>query len=76
MPQGGTVIWITGLPASGKSTLAARLRERLEALGRPAVVLDGDAVREALVPRPGYSAEERDAFYRTLAGLAALLALQ
>lgn len=76
MSQKGTVIWITGLPASGKSTLAARLRERLEALGRMAVVLDGDAVREALVPRPGYSAEERDAFYQTLASLAGLLARQ
>jgi adenylylsulfate kinase len=74
--QGGTVIWITGLPASGKSTLAARLRERIEALGRMAVLLDGDAVREALVPRPGYSPEERDAFYQTLARLAGLLARQ
>ena len=76
MSQGGTVIWITGLPASGKSTLAKRLRERLEALGRMAVVLDGDAVREALVPPPGYSPEERDAFYQTLARLAGLLARQ
>ncbi|HEY6106413.1 MAG TPA: adenylyl-sulfate kinase, partial [Anaeromyxobacteraceae bacterium] len=73
---GGAVVWLTGLPASGKSTLAARLRERLEALGRMAVVLDGDAVREALVPRPGYSAEEREAFYQTLASLAGLLARQ
>jgi adenylylsulfate kinase len=74
MPPDGTVIWITGLPASGKSTLAARLRERLDGLGRAAVLLDGDAVREALVPRPGYSPGERDAFYETLARLAALLA--
>lgn len=73
---GGAVVWLTGLPASGKSTLAARLRERLEALGRAAVVLDGDEVRQALWPRPGYSEEERDAFYRTLGGLAALLARQ
>jgi adenylylsulfate kinase len=70
----GTVIWITGLPASGKSTLAARLRERLDGLGRAAVVLDGDEVRQALVPRLGYSPGERDAFYETLARLAALLA--
>lgn len=72
----GAVVWLTGLPASGKSTLAARLRERLEALGRASVVLDGDQVRQTLWPRPGYSTEERDAFYRTLAGLAALLARQ
>lgn len=74
MPSGGAVIWITGLPASGKSTLAARLKERLDGLGRAAVVLDGDAVRQALVPQLGYSVEERDAFYQTLARLAALLA--
>ncbi len=73
---GGAVVWLTGLPASGKSTLASRLEERLRGLGRAAVVLDGDEVREALVPRPGYSPEERDAFYETLARLAALLARQ
>ena len=68
------MVWITGLPASGKSTLAARLERRLRGLGRAAAVLDGDEVREALVPRPGYSPQERDAFYETLARLAALLA--
>ncbi len=76
MPSDGTVIWITGLPASGKSTLAVRLKERLDRLGRAAVVLDGDAVRQALVPPPGYTAEERDAFYQAMARLAALLARQ
>jgi adenylylsulfate kinase len=72
----GAVVWMTGLPSSGKSTLAALLRDRLVAEGRPAALLDGDAVREALVPRPGYSLAERDAFYATLARLAALLARQ
>ncbi len=72
----GVVVWITGLPSSGKSTLAARLRERLAAAGRPCVLLDGDAVREALVPRPGYAAAERDAFYATMARLAAMLSAQ
>lgn len=72
----GAVVWITGLPSSGKSTLAAALHERLRALGRAACVLDGDEVRAALVPQPGYSAEARDAFYATLAKLAALLAAQ
>lgn len=72
----GAVVWLTGLPSSGKSTLAERLRERLAALGRCAVVLDGDDVRGALVPAPGYSPPERDAFYATLGRLAALLARQ
>jgi adenylylsulfate kinase len=68
----GTVVWIVGLPSSGKSTLAARVAE---ALGL-AVVLDGDEVRHALRPVPGYSEGERDAFYETLARLGALIARQ
>lgn len=45
-------------------------------MGKPCVMLDGDAVRDSLVPRPGYSPEDRDAFYETLARLAALLPRQ
>jgi adenylylsulfate kinase len=69
----GCVIWLTGLPGSGKSTLAGAIRERL---GDIACILDGDEVRDALVPRPGYTDEERDAFYASLANLAALVARQ
>jgi len=72
----GAVVWMTGLPSSGKSTFAQRLFARLHEAGRPAALLDGDAVREALVPKPGYGAADRDAFYATLAHLAALLARQ
>lgn len=74
--HGGAVAWLTGLPASGKTTLAGRVRDRLSRAGVRAVLLDGDEVRRALVPAPGYSAAERDAFYATLARLAALLAHQ
>ena len=69
-------MWLTGLPSSGKSTLAARLANALRAAGRPSLLLDGDEVRAALVPAPGYTAAARDAFYATLANLAALLAGQ
>jgi len=72
----GIVIWFTGLPSSGKSTLAEAVRERLEHLTIPACILDGDAVRDALIPRPGYSAEQRDNFYETLARLAGVMAWQ
>jgi adenylylsulfate kinase len=72
----GTVIWLTGLPSSGKSTLARRLAARLAAGGRPALVLDGDEVRDALVPPPGHDAAGRAAFYETLARLAAGVARQ
>jgi adenylylsulfate kinase len=70
------VVWVTGLPSSGKSTFAVRLQERLRELGRPSCTLDGDEVRRALVPAPGYTPEARDAFYATLARLAALVAAQ
>ncbi len=74
MRGGGAVVWFTGLPSSGKSTLARRVAERLRAAGREPVLLDGDAVRGALVPAPGYDRAGRDAFYATLARLAAVLA--
>jgi adenylylsulfate kinase len=72
----GAVVWITGPPASGKSTLAARLHQALARDHPACCVLDGDAVRTAIVPPHGYAPAERDAFYETLARLAALLARQ
>lgn len=67
----GLVIWLTGLPQAGKSTLAQRVRDRLGGC----VVLDSDEVREA-VGAATYEAGDRDAFYATLARLAGLLARQ
>ena len=72
----GAVAWFTGLPSAGKTTLARRVQARLAGAGRAAVLLDGDEVRRALVPAPGYGEAERDRFYETLARLAALLAGQ
>jgi len=60
-------LWITGLPASGKSSIVARLTPKLLALGIEAEVLESDAVRRLLTPSPTYSIEERDLFYRSLA---------
>lgn len=68
----GIVVWFTGLPASGKSTLAARVRERL-APRHSCVVLDSDAVRRVL-DATAYEAIDRDAFYRRLAIMAGSLA--
>jgi adenylylsulfate kinase len=68
----GIVVWLTGLPQSGKSTLARRVRDRI-APRRSCVLLDSDDVRAAIgISR--YGLGERDAFYRMLAGLAGLLA--
>src|SRR5690348_15391901 len=60
-------IWSTGVPASGKSTIVAALRPRLEALGLTVEVLESDEVRRLLTPQATYSPEERDLFYRALA---------
>jgi adenylylsulfate kinase len=72
----GVVVWLTGLPSSGKSTLAGVVVERLRAAGRSPALLDGDDVRAALVPAPGYDDVARAGFYATLANLAALLSRQ
>jgi adenylylsulfate kinase len=68
----GAIVWLTGLPASGKTTLAHRVRDRLAA---PSVVLDSDELRDVL-GAAGYGAGDRDAFYATVGRLAGLLAHQ
>lgn len=60
-------LWLTGLPASGKSSIVARLTPRLDHVGMPVEVLESDAVRRILTPEASYSTEERDLFYRALA---------
>lgn len=72
----GVVVWLTGRPAAGKSTLASAVRARLGEHGCAACLLDGDAVRDALVPAPGYGEEARQQLYTTLGRLAAYLAGQ
>ncbi len=66
-------IWLTGLPASGKSTIVAALKPPLEELKLSVEVLESDAVRRILTPTPTYSPEERDLFYRALAFMGARL---
>jgi adenylylsulfate kinase len=60
-------IWITGLPASGKSTIVTALKPKLEGLGLTVEVLESDEVRRVITPIPTYSEAERDLFYRALA---------
>ena len=69
------IAWFTGLPSSGKSTLARRVQDRLAASGRASVLLDGDELREVLGAE-AYAPDDRERFYRTLGALAALLANQ
>lgn len=72
----GLVVWLTGLPSSGKSTLARATATITRGRGVATVVLDGDEVRGVLHPVATYDERGRDDFYATLAGLAASLARQ
>ncbi len=62
----GFAVWITGIPASGKSSITGELAERLRSAGTPVMVLESDGMRAILTPEATYSLEERDRFYRTL----------
>jgi adenylylsulfate kinase len=69
----GAVIWFTGVAASGKSTVAAGVAQRLRALGLDVENLDADEVRQHLSPNLGFTPEARDENTKRLAWLAALL---
>jgi adenylylsulfate kinase len=73
VPPGAT-LWFTGLPSSGKSTIAQALADRLTAEGRRVQVLDGDEVRPHLSGGLGYSREDRDVNVRRIGWVARLLA--
>jgi len=70
----GWAVWITGLPASGKSLIARSLASKLEALGKSAQVLESDDLRRVLTPRPTYTPEERETFYHAMIHIGFLLA--
>jgi bifunctional enzyme CysN/CysC len=70
----GATIWLTGLPASGKSTIAAELERRLVADGRNAYLLDGDNVRHGISGDLGFSPADRAENARRVAGVARLFA--
>lgn len=70
----GAVVWLTGLPSAGKSTIAARVDRRLAEVPRHAVVLDGDVVRRGLCGDLGFSAEDRAENVRRLGEVAGLFA--
>lgn len=59
MKTARTTIWITGLPASGKSTLANAVASLLRTRGGVVEVLDGEAARARLSPDLGFSREHR-----------------
>lgn len=53
------VLWFTGLSGAGKTTLATAMLQKLKAQGVPAVLLDGDILRQGLCQDLGFSAQDR-----------------
>lgn len=73
MGQRPLTIWLTGLSAAGKSTLAFSLEKALTANGRFCYVLDGDNVRHGLNQNLGFTAEDRAENIRRVAEVARLM---
>ncbi|BBY49948.1 adenylyl-sulfate kinase [Mycolicibacterium arabiense] len=72
--QRGATIWFTGLPASGKSTLAVAVERALVESGDVAYLLDGDNIRHGLSDDLGFSAGDRAENIRRVGHLTRLLA--
>jgi adenylyl-sulfate kinase len=70
----GATVWFTGLPASGKTTIAAALELRLLEQGRSAYLLDGDHLRHGICADLSFSRADRDRNVRRVGELARLLA--
>jgi adenylyl-sulfate kinase len=72
--QHGATVWFTGLPASGKSTLAGCMERRLVESGRSAYVLDGDNLRLGLCGDLGFDRSDREENIRRAGEVARLFA--
>lgn len=70
----GTVFWITGVPGSGKTTLARGLLEHLREADIDTLWLDSDALRPVLAPQASYAPTDRDHVYAAFGHLAILAA--
>jgi bifunctional enzyme CysN/CysC len=67
------VLWLTGLPGAGKSTIADALERELHGLGLHTYVLDGDGVRTGLNKDLGFTPEDRAENVRRVAETAKLM---
>ena len=66
-------IWITGLPGSGKSVIAEKVRNIFAERGINVKVLELDEIRKFITPKPSYSEDEREIVYASLVYMANLL---
>lgn len=69
----GMVLWFTGLPSSGKSSIAREVLQRLVDRGLPVELLDGAEVRESLSRGLGFAPEDREEHLRRMGYVAKLL---
>lgn len=67
-------LWVTGLPASGKSVVSAALARQLEDRGVQTVVLESDELRKQFSSHPTYDPQEREYFYGSMAFIGKILA--
>jgi len=72
--QRGVVLWFTGLPSSGKSTIANEVAHLLHQRGHLAYLLDGDNIRHGLNKDLGFSPQEREENIRRIGEVANLFA--
>jgi bifunctional enzyme CysN/CysC len=72
--QKGATIWLTGLPSSGKSAIAAALEARLVGGGTAAYLIDGDNLRHGLSGDLGFDAGSRAENVRRAGEAARMLA--
>ncbi|MGC8645648.1 MAG: adenylyl-sulfate kinase [Thermoplasmata archaeon] len=70
----GFVLWLTGLPGAGKTTLANEIMARLRSNGTRVEVLDGDEIRKGLSRDLGFSKEDREKHNERVIFVAKLLA--
>jgi bifunctional enzyme CysN/CysC len=70
----GATVWLTGLPASGKSTIAVALERQLVAAGQAAYLLDGDNIRHGLSDDLGFAPGDRAENVRRVGQVARLFA--
>ena len=71
--KSGWCVWVTGLPGSGKSSVARALINKLKKRGIHAQIVSSDMLREVVTPAPTYSEEERDMVYGAIVFVAELL---
>lgn len=72
LQQRGTVVWMTGLSGSGKTTIAIALEQKLAASGVLTQVLDGDNIRTGINNNLGFSDEDRTENIRRIAEVSKL----